>query len=188
MLELRGILSERLKALGVFSGIAVAAVSGFELVISGALDPITPGVVAEAPSEYNEETVMRAWHYRPYIPTVYVTETSQHLGYPIDEAAFEHLAGGPDDAMTSEQGYDAPDDDQLAQEIERLYEETQRIYRASYTEAGNAAAEARSEFEGVEIEKVELLEGGELEDPHLTEVAPFEHSIEPVNAFGSASP
>lgn len=198
MLDPRPYLTERLKALGVFSGIAIAAVSGFELVITGGLDPITPRVVADAPSEYDEETVMQSWHYRPYVPTVYVTETSQHLGYPIDEAVLDELAGGPrDPTAPQEPAYaSAEEEEDLAREIERLYEETARMATeleasladdASPIDAAAPADDASEELPPETAEKPEAAPEivGEREQAGPVEIRPLPDWL---TAYETASP
>lgn len=133
MLEHNPILRERLSALGVFSGIAIAAVSGFELVVGAGLDPITPSFISQAPSEYTEERVMRAWHYDPYQPEpVHVVATDHYLGYPLD--GYEdanpriELAGGYDDASAARDLEMASANDfELYDEIARLYAESEAM-------------------------------------------------------------
>lgn len=121
MLDNRPVLKDRLRALAVFSGIAIGGVSGIEMVIGGGFDPITPGLVAEAPSEYDPDTVMRAWHYQPYVPAAFVTETAQYYDYPIEvfETPPQPLAGGEDETdMTLAAA--APSEEELYREIERM--------------------------------------------------------------------
>jgi hypothetical protein len=178
MFDPRPILTDRLKALGVFSGIAVAAVSGFELVITGSLDPITPSLVAEAPSEYDEQTVMQAWHYRPYVPTVYVTQTSQYLGYPLDSAATETLAGGPNDLSAPDADpYSTHSEEDLAAEIDRLYEESQSLYLTSYSQAQDLRAEAQFEVDAalsqLTKEEIELLPEEDSEHQPVDSMPPL---------------
>lgn len=178
MFKPRPFLTERLKALGVFSGIAIGAVSGFELVITGGFDPITPSVVSEAPSEYDEETVMRAWHYQPYVPTAYVTEASQHLLEPIDDVVFERLAGGPSDRSGPEPAIvTAPDDEELRAEIERLYEETALMAQEIDREVRSAAEAESANPEGVETDdRQEGAPDAKLEpddELHRVEVQPL---------------
>lgn len=186
MFKPRPFLTERLKALGVFSGIAIGAVSGLELVVTGGFDPITPSIVSNAPSEYDEETVMRAWHYQPYVPTSYVTEASQHLSEPIDDVVFERLAGGPSDRSSPEPAIvTAPDDDELRAEIERLYEETALMARDIEREMDSAAAVELDE----EPAAIELQESVE---PPLEPVDHQRADVQPlppwVTTYETASP
>ena len=89
-------LKERLRALAVFAGIGVGAVAGFEMIIGGGFDPLTPGVMYAAPEQTRAYEILNAPYSearRPYLPTRYsVTPTSEPMRAEQVELA---LAGGP---------------------------------------------------------------------------------------------
>jgi len=119
MLDDRPILKDRLFATAVFSGIAIAAVAGVELVIGGGLDPITPSFerASAAPTSY-VTIVDGGW-----TPSARTTPVS--FNEPIfivdewDVSADENLAGGYDYAQVAPAL--APSDEELYQEIDALY-------------------------------------------------------------------
>jgi hypothetical protein len=132
MLEDRPILVDRLKALGVFSGIAVAAVAGFELVISGGLDFLTPGqeVREVAPSQY-VRVIDSLWS--PDTRLVALSSNEPYfVGGDYQAPAEEDLAGGRSDEAAPDGGYpQAPSEDELYADIQALYAEMDE-YRAEY--------------------------------------------------------
>jgi hypothetical protein len=121
MLQHNPVLKERLTALGVFSGIAIAGVAGFELVISGSLDFITPGgqIREVAPSSY-VRVVQEPWVQQ----TRYVPLTSSEplfAGGEVERPAAE-LAGGWSDASAPDGVYsELPSEADLYAEIDALY-------------------------------------------------------------------
>jgi hypothetical protein len=122
MLDDRPVLKDRLKAFGVFTGIALGAVSGFELLISGGFDPITPsfGQRAEArPAyvNYIDETGQWASNFQP---SAYVTQTSYAPAADTDS-----LAGGYGDEAAPDGAFINTDEDALYREIERMYAESE---------------------------------------------------------------
>jgi hypothetical protein len=167
MLEDRPILVDRLKALGVFSGIAVAAVAGFELVISGSLDFITPGqeIREVAPSSY-VQVVDSLWSADARVVALASTEPYFVDNYH-DARADRDLAGGWEDRDAPDGGYpEAPSEDELYADIQALYAEMD-AYRAdraeyqpvSYSEEvedfGAEPYPARSDAQIVEDKKAE---------------------------------
>ncbi len=119
MLEHYPVLKDRLQALAMFSGIAIAAVAGFELIITGGFDFALPGreVREVAPSAY--VTVdQRPWSsQRSYTPLA-----STEPMFSGEDAGYtgEDLAGGYDDAPQGD--YPLPSEDEIYREIETLYE------------------------------------------------------------------
>jgi hypothetical protein len=124
MLDAHPILKDRLHAAATFSGIAIAAVAGFELVISGGFDFLTPGreVREVAPSSY--VTVYR----EPWSSDARVTalSSSEPLFAGEIEYVSDRLVGGYDDDSApdgADYSYPAPSEDELYRDIEALYAE-----------------------------------------------------------------
>ncbi len=121
MLEDRPVLKDRLTAGAVFAGIALGAVSGFELVITGGFDFLTPGreVREVAPSAY--VIVERApWQAEARYVRLSSTEPL-FAGETVVNAAGD-LAGGPYDETAPDGAYaTAPNEADLYREIEALY-------------------------------------------------------------------
>jgi hypothetical protein len=121
MLDDRPILKDRLMALGTFSGIAIAAVAGFEMVIGGGMDFVMPGqeIRAVAPSSY-VRVVDQPWSAEP---TRLVPLSSNEYMFAGEEAPYpaERLAGAADDADAPRGGYPAQNEDELYANIEALY-------------------------------------------------------------------
>ena len=119
MLDDHPILKDRLQACATFSGIAIAGVAGFELVISGGFDFLTPGreVREVAPSAY--VTVYR----QPWSPEARVIPLASRepLFAGEIETPSDRLAGGYDDATAPDGAYPESDDRQLYADIEALY-------------------------------------------------------------------
>jgi len=121
MLDDHPVLKDRLYAAATFSGIAIAAVAGFDMVISGGFDFVTPGreVREVAPSSY----VMV--HQQPWSPEARVIALSSNeplFAGEVVEVQYtnERLAGGADDASIQDRaGY--PSADELYRNIEALY-------------------------------------------------------------------
>jgi hypothetical protein len=138
MLEDRPILKDRLQALGVFSGIAIAAVAGFELVISGSLDFITPGqeIREVAPSSY-VQVMDSLWSSGTQLVALSSTEPYFVDDYH-DARADRDLVGGYDDEAAPDGGYpEAPSEDELYADIQALFDEMDayRAERAEYQPA-----------------------------------------------------
>jgi hypothetical protein len=114
------VLKDRLLALGTFSGIAIAAVAGVEMVIGGGFDFLLPGeeIREVAPSAY-VHVVDEPWAQQ----TTYVPLTSTEYLFAGDDqpSSEERLAGAYDDADAPEGGYPAVDEDQLYANIDALY-------------------------------------------------------------------
>lgn len=138
MLEDRPMLRDRLTALAVFSGIAVAAVSGFELIIGGGFDFVMPGreIRQMAPSQY-VEVVQTAWGEQ----TRYLPLSSNEPMFAGDAYADARpdarLAGGYDDAAAPDGAYSnaMPSEDELYREIEALYARQDEEAAAAVVEA-----------------------------------------------------
>jgi hypothetical protein len=120
MLEDRPILKDRLMALGTFSGIAIAAVAGFEMVIGGGMDFVMPGqeIRAIAPSSY-VRVVDQPWSAEP--TRLVPISSNEYMFAGEDAPSAERLAGGADDA-------DAPRGDYPAQSEEDLYANIDALY------------------------------------------------------------
>jgi len=117
------VLKDRLTALGVFSGIAIGAVAGFDMVISGGLDFITPGseIRQVAPSAY-VRVVDQPWATQTrFIPLS--SNEPLFAGGAYAAEAPERLAGGMDEAAAPHGSYaEAPSEDELYAQIEALYQ------------------------------------------------------------------
>lgn len=120
MLDDRPILKDRLMALGTFSGIAVAAVAGFEMVIGGGMDFLMPGqeIRAVAPSSY-VRVVDTPWAEQ----TRLVPISSNEYMFAGEDAPFpeERLAGAYDDADAPQGSYPSVSEEELYANIEALY-------------------------------------------------------------------
>lgn len=140
MLDDYPVLKDRLKALAVFSGIAIAAVAGFDLIITGGFDFLAPGreVRQVAPSAY-VTVVDQPWVSRTSYALLSSTEpmfAGEDRGYTGEE-----LAGSYDDAQRG--SYPVQREDDLYREIEALYEqqEAEAAVAVEYAEyAGETAA------------------------------------------------
>lgn len=176
MLEDRPILVDRLKALGVFSGIAVAAVAGFELVISGGLDFITPGqeIREVAPSSY-VQVLDAVWS-----PDARVTALSSNEPYFVGDdyemPTQAQLAGGWEDADAPDGEYpEAPSEDELYADIQALYAEMDayRAERADYHPA-NYSEDVRAEgFSNTGYAPEPSLEAPSIADKKIEEASAF---------------
>jgi hypothetical protein len=117
----RALLHDRLKALGAFSAIAIGAVAGFEMVIGGGFDFITPApeVREVAPSRY--VTV----HQVPWSSQLQVIPLSSteplFAGEVAVETASDSLAGGYDDPSAPDMAFPEIDEDELYRQIAALY-------------------------------------------------------------------
>jgi hypothetical protein len=128
-------LKDRLQALGAFTGIALGAVAGVEMVIGAGFDPLMPGdeLREVAPSAY-VQVADTFWDGARVIPLSSTEPYFMGDDYlEVASASDSLLDGGVDDASAPDGGYpdddyylsaDAPDLDALQAEIERLYAET----------------------------------------------------------------
>jgi hypothetical protein len=140
-LDRRAQLHDRLKALGAFTGIAVGAVAGFEMVIGGGFDFITPApeVRQVAPSSY--VTVHQVpWSSEMQVTPLSSTEPLFAGDFIQVETASEDLAGGYDDADAPDAPYLDVNEDRVRAEIAELYADTE----PAYVEAGIAYEDARA--------------------------------------------
>jgi len=116
----RSQLRERLLALGAFSGVAIGAVAGFEMVIGGGFDFITPApeVREVAPSSY--VTV----HRDPWSSDVQViplSSTEPLFAGPVIERPADQLAGGYDDPSAPEIAFPEVSEEEIRAQIDALY-------------------------------------------------------------------
>lgn len=119
MLDDRPILKDRLTATAVFTGIAIGAVAGFEMVIGGGFDFLLPAAAATpAPAaqiEYLNVDVAsyegdgQAWPVASY----YAPEQAPN------DAGVEDLAGAGQDALRADP---IPTEYEVREEIAELYE------------------------------------------------------------------
>lgn len=132
--ERRARLHDRLKALGAFTGIAIGAVAGFEMVIGGGFDFITPAPIVReiAPSRY--VTVHRVpWSSEMQVIPLSSTEPLFAGGFIETETPADRLAGGYDDPAAPQMAYPEIDEEELYARIDALYDRTSE---PSYVEAG----------------------------------------------------
>jgi hypothetical protein len=120
MLDDHPVLKDRLHAMATFSGIAIAAVAGFDMVISGGFDFLTPGAEVRevAPSAY--VTV----YEQPWSPDARVIPLSSTEPLFAGEVQYtsDRLVGGYDDAATPDGvSYGYPSEDEIYRNIEALY-------------------------------------------------------------------
>ncbi|QGZ95720.1 hypothetical protein [Terricaulis silvestris] len=120
MLDDRPILKDRLMAFGTFSGIAVAAVAGFEMVIGGGMDFLMPGqeIRAVAPSSY-VRVVDTPWADQTRLVPLSSNEYMFAGEAPVAE---ERLAGARDDADAPRGSYPEVSEDDLYADIDALYQ------------------------------------------------------------------
>ncbi len=121
-LERRAKLHDRLKAFGAFTGIAIGAVAGFEMVIGGGFDFMTPApeVRELAPSRY--VTVQQV----PWSSQMRVVPLSSReplfAGEPIEvETSADRLAGGYDDPDVPQIAFPEVSEEEIRAHIEALY-------------------------------------------------------------------
>ena len=119
MLENRPILKDRLHACGVFTGIAIAGISGFEMVIGAGFDVLTPGreIREVAPSSYVEVDRSPWFADARVIPL----SSTEPLFIGDDGRADERLAGRYDDDNAPDGHFTDVSDDNLQRQIEELY-------------------------------------------------------------------
>lgn len=121
-LDIRAKRRDRLKAFGVFSGIAIGAVAGLEMIIGGGFDFMTPApeVREVAPSSYV------AVYREPWSPEARIVPLSSteplFAGEPLDvETPGDRLAGGYDDTTAPEAGYPEVSEEEIRRQIDALY-------------------------------------------------------------------
>ncbi len=128
MLDDRPILKDRLLALGTFSGIAIAAVAGFEMVIGGGMDFLMPGqeIRAVGPSSF-VRVVDQPWSAEQ---TRLVPVSSNEYMFAGEDTPYpaERLVGAADDADLPRGGYPAQSEDELYANIEALYARQDAAY------------------------------------------------------------
>lgn len=121
MLDDRPILKDRLLALATFSGIAIAAVSGVEMVIGGGFDFVMPGqeIRAVGPSSY-VRVVDQPWSAEP---TRLVPLSSNEYMFAGEDTPYttERLVGAAEDSDLPRGGYPAQSEEELYANIEALY-------------------------------------------------------------------
>lgn len=113
------VLKDRLLALGTFSGIAIAAVAGVEMVIGGGFDFVLPGeeIREVAPSAY-VQVVDEPWAEQTRL--VPLSSNEYMFSGETQPISDERLAGASDDA-DAPQGHYPASDDELYANIEALY-------------------------------------------------------------------
>lgn len=171
MFEDRPILKERLMAGGVFAGIAIAAVAGFELVVTGGLDLPTPGAAPARAERADYIAVMDG----PWRPDGVATASRFRTTAFADDVNFteggssEELAGGMNDASAPDgDGRDATRSEaDLYRDIEYLDADTSTYEAPLYAEADD-----------------DLTPSGEADESD----ALSDDEREKLNASGSASP
>ena len=173
-LDAHPVLTDRLKAFGTFSGIAVAAVAGFELIISGSFDSITPlpEMRAVAPSSY--VTVFRVpWSSEEQIIPLSSTEPLFAGSFITVETPADRLAGGYDDPSAPEMSYPEVSEAEIAAQIEALYANDRAAYAdapVTYQEAPaieEPAKETPDPFAEAEAMVEEALSGFDLDTAAL---------------------
>lgn len=130
-------MKDRLRAFAVFTGIAIGGVAGFEMVIGGGFDPITPGIMFQADDPrgwyHRDNSAPFAEPYRPYTPSAYgVTPTSYEFsdGFGSEDAGAV-LAGGAE-VEPGGVNADIPSEAELRREIDALFEQGAATAEAEY--------------------------------------------------------
>lgn len=144
-------LKDRLRAFAVFTGIAIGAVSGFELIITGGFDPLTPRAMsggyaepADRGAPYTQARFDYSETYRRYTPTSYAGGEAYDVTPTSMAFAEDDLAGAPGEQPAA--FYDArvprPSSEELYAEIDRLYrEEAPAPARFASEQSDDVAAE-----------------------------------------------
>jgi hypothetical protein len=157
MFEDRPVLKDRLKATATFSGIAIAAVAGFEMVISGGFDFLTPGseIHRIAPSSYV------AMERAPWSSDVRVIPLSSReplfagVVEPVEvDRPSVPLAGGRRDASAPDRPAPALIEEDLYRQIEALYAEEAPADTAPYQDAPALYDEEAPAIDEIEQEAV----------------------------------
>lgn len=175
-LDRRAKLHDRLKALGAFTGIAIGAVAGFEMVIGGGFDSITP------PTEVREVAPSR------YVAVQHVPWSSELRVIPLSsteplfageltqvETASDRLAGGYDDPAAPDMAFPQIDEDELYREIAALYENTGPTYAdapITYQDAPAIDEPRADPYAEAEAMVAEALDGYDV-DPELQLISAF---------------
>jgi hypothetical protein len=121
-LDRRALLRDRLKALGAFTGIAIGAIAGFEMVIGGGFDFMTPRMEVRevAPSRY--VTVQQVpWSPQALVVPLSSTEPLFAGEFVEVETASDALAGGYDDPAAPEMAFPEINEDEIRAQIAALY-------------------------------------------------------------------
>lgn len=118
----RALLQDRLKALGAFTGIAIGAIAGFEMVIGGGFDFITPRTEVRevAPSRYVAVQHV-PWSSQAQIIPLSSTEPLFAGDFADVQTASDDLAGGYDDATSPDMAFPDVNEDQIRAQIASLY-------------------------------------------------------------------
>lgn len=157
-------LKDRLRAFAVFAGIGVGAVAGFEMVIGGGFDPLTPAMMYARPEQtaaYERQFAPYTETRRPYTPRRNsVTPASYKLEPARAEAAELALAGGPGGEIGSR-----PDDEAARRaQIELLYAAAQAgdvaFDEDAQTEYLPAPRTVREDYSFVDSDITELTGAG----------------------------
>ncbi len=130
MLDNHPVLKDRLTACAVFSGIAIAAVSGMNLIIGGGFDFITPGneIREVAPSQY-VEVVNQPWaEQTSYVP---ISSTEPMFAGETIAVSDETLAGAADDASAPAGRYPVQSEEDLYREVNALYQQQDQEAQAA---------------------------------------------------------
>jgi hypothetical protein len=121
-LDRRALLHDRLKALGAFTGIAIGAIAGFEMVIGGGFDFITPRTEVRevAPSRY---VTVQQVPWSPHATVIPLSSTEPLFAgeYAQVETAADELAGGYDDPSAPEMAFPEVNEDEIRARIAALY-------------------------------------------------------------------
>lgn len=124
-MDRRAFLHDRLKALGAFTGIAIGAIAGFEMVIGGGFDFITPRTEVRevAPSRY---VAVQEVPWSPHLQVIPLSSTEPLFagepgGYVEVETASDNLAGGYDDPSAPEMAFPEVNEDEIRARIAALY-------------------------------------------------------------------
>ena len=121
-LDRRAKLHDRLKALAAFTRIAIGAVAGFEMVIGGGFDSITPSpeVREVAPSRY--VTVQQVpWSLEEQVVALSSTEPLYADDASQVETPADDLAGGYDDPAAPEMAFPEVSEEEVRAQISALY-------------------------------------------------------------------
>ena len=122
-LDRRALLRDRLKALGAFTGIAIGAIAGFEMVIGGGFDFITPRTEVRevAPSRY---VTVQQVPWSPHATVIPLASTEPLFAGDVTqvETAADDLAGGYDDPSAPNNiAFPEVNEDEIRAQIAALY-------------------------------------------------------------------
>ena len=121
-MDRRALLQDRLKALGAFTGIAIGAIAGFEMVIGGGFDFITPPTEVRevAPSRYVAVQHV-PWSSQAQIIPLSSTEPLFAGDFAEVQTASDDLAGGYDDPTAPDMAFPEVNEDTIRAQIAALY-------------------------------------------------------------------